>query len=209
MSAAGQQLSQRMPESVRQLGAAARSGNLVRVAGIQAQNAWMRFGAIAVALGCAGASYTTWRIVERAMELFGRLRENHLALTIAVRPARHAAVHCRAWPNLGELITSSLGSTAKLKSEAESARWLMSCPVLLQGGGAACGVAGIVAFRQQFLARPAQVHALAMRLLREDPAVAEVLRLPLAAGRGPVASVVTGGHVWFKVRRLSGPRLPP
>lgn len=38
-----------------------------------------------------------------------------------------------------------------------------------------------------------------MRHLREDAAVAEVLRLPLAAGQ-PVVSVVSGGSVVLRVR---------
>ena len=72
----------------------------------------------------------------------------------------------------------------------------------VQACGGVGGVAALAAYRHQFVVRPAQVHALALRLLREDAAAAQVLGLPLSAGRGPVASVVTGGHLWLKVRSI-------
>jgi hypothetical protein len=78
-------IAQRTPEAVKQFAAAARSGNLFRVAGIQAQNTWLRFGTLLVAVGCAGASYAVWRSVESVVSIFVSIRENHFALAGAVR----------------------------------------------------------------------------------------------------------------------------
>ena len=67
--------------------------------GIQARNAWLRFGAIAVACGCAGASYAAWRSVESVSGAVRRLRNDHWTLTIAVRllvpPARLHTEHAQ------------------------------------------------------------------------------------------------------------------
>ena len=69
----------------------------------------------------------------------------------------------------------------------------------MQAAGGALGLAGLMVYRHQFVVQPGQVHALALQLLRDDAAVRATLRLPLTAGH-PIASVVTPGSVWFKVR---------
>lgn len=75
-----------------------------------------------------------------------------------------------------------------------------SATLHLQGFGAAAGAAAYAVFRHRCVVSPARVHAAALQLLREDAAVTEILAAPLAAGRGPVASVVTGGQFWLQVR---------
>lgn len=82
----------------------------------------------------------------------------------------------------------------------KSGRRAQSSRVLVQAAGGALGLAGVALYRHQFVVVPSQVHALAVHLLRDDPAVRATLCLPIASGQ-PVASVVTNGSLWFKVRR--------
>eukprot|EP00892_Ulva_mutabilis_P000289 jgi/Ulvmu1/10260/UM060_0061.1 len=64
-------------------------------------------------------------------------------------------------------------------------------------GGAALGLAGYGMYRHQFLVSPTAVHRHALDVLRRDPAVQDVLRLPLTPGK-PVLSIVDGGQVHLK-----------
>jgi hypothetical protein len=79
----------------------------------------------------------------------------------------------------------------------------LDCWCELQAAGAVSGLAAYGFFRHQFVVWPGRVHVLALALLRKDPAVREVLQLPLTPEQ-PVASVVSGGFVQFKVCVESG-----
>lgn len=61
------------------------------------------------------------------------------------------------------------------------------------------GLASFGAYRHQFIISPFTVHRHALAALRQDPAVQEVLKLPLTPGQ-PVLSIVDGGQVHFKAR---------
>jgi hypothetical protein len=71
--------------------------------------------------------------------------------------------------------------------------------IVLQAGGATIGVLSYAAFHYQCVISPTAVHRDALRLLRADPAIQEVLKLPLAAEK-PLLSIVDGGRIRFKVQ---------
>lgn len=73
---------------------------------------------------------------------------------------------------------------------------------VLQVGGAALGLAGYGVYRHQFIISPMAVRRHALEALRQDPAVQELLRLPLTPGK-PVLSIVDGGQLHFKARSPS------
>ena len=50
------------PEQVKQLAAAAKEGKLFRVASIQSNNLWLRFGGVLVAVAFAGGTYALYRM---------------------------------------------------------------------------------------------------------------------------------------------------
>jgi hypothetical protein len=65
------------------------------------------------------------------------------------------------------------------------------------------GLLTYAAYRHQCVISPASVRADALGLLKRDPAICEVLQLPITA-TGPLLSITDGGHVRFKVRSLQG-----
>lgn len=71
----------------------------------------------------------------------------------------------------------------------------------LQAGGATLGLLSYAAFRHQCVISPAAVHQDALRLLRKDPGIREILKLPLTA-ETPLLSIIDGGRVRFKVLPL-------
>lgn len=73
------------PETVKQLAEAAGQGRLLRVIGIQSNNAWLRFGGIIVAVGCAGATYTVYTGAQNVYSYIVGVRDNSWALNAIVR----------------------------------------------------------------------------------------------------------------------------
>ena len=79
-----------------------------------------------------------------------------------------------------------------------AAAYMVYVYAMLQAGGATLGLLSYAGFRHQCVISPAAVQHSALRLLRADPAIQEVLRLPLTA-ETPLLSIADGGRLRFKV----------
>lgn len=176
------------PASVQQFAEAAGQGRLLRVLGIHSNNLWLRFGGILVAAGCAGGTYAVYKGGQSVYSVIMGVKESSWALNAIVRAIRSIACSPRL------VLISCI-------PPCDCSRF--SNVHVLQIGGAALGLAGYGAYRHQFVVSPMAVHRQALEALRRDPAVQEVLRLPLTPGK-PVLSIVDGGQLHFKAR----PQMP-
>lgn len=81
----GNTASHNTPESVKQLASAAQEGNLFRVARIQSNNLWLRFGGAIVAVAFAGGTYTLYRTSQNVYSAVTGITENGWTFRILVR----------------------------------------------------------------------------------------------------------------------------
>lgn len=73
------------PEQVKQLAAAAKEGNLFRVAAIQSSNLWMRFGGLIVAVAFAGGTYTLYRTSQSVYSAVTGFKDDGWTFRLIVR----------------------------------------------------------------------------------------------------------------------------
>lgn len=72
------------PEQVKQLAAAAKEGKLFRVAAIQSNNLWLRFGGVIVAVAFAGGTYTLYRTSQSVYTAVTGIKDNGWTFRIIV-----------------------------------------------------------------------------------------------------------------------------
>ena len=89
----GKAASQNTPEPVKQLASAAQEGNLLRVARIQSNNLWLRFGGVIVAVAFAGGTYTLYRTSQSVYSAITGVTDNGWTFRILVRTP-HLHVLC-------------------------------------------------------------------------------------------------------------------